>query len=361
MSDRARRILRALVPYALVAVIGGGTALALADRIGALGGFDELVWAKPWALLLLFACALLAWVGFHLHARRAASLSFSQVGELARARRGVAAWLLPLPRALRVVAVGLIAFALARPQTMTREEIEVEGVDIMLVLDLSRSMEEQDMPRNRLDAAQRTIRRFLEGRKHDRIGLVVFAKEAMLQCPLTLDYRALDTIVSNLAIGDLDPMGTAIGDGLGLALASLRRSTAKSKVVILLTDGDSNVVNEMNPEEATRVARERGVRVFTVLMGREAGPLISPRLRQYGTNPELLRRIAAETRGRYFHAGDADALARSFEEVRATLEKTKMRQVGKVYGELYPMFVAPALGFLLVEILLGLTRFRRFP
>src|SRR5262249_16745089 len=259
----------------------------------------ELV--NPGALALLGGCILLAWVGFHLHARRAATFSFSRVGDLKRTRRGLLAWLGPLPRALRVVAVGLLAVALARPQKFTRQEIDLEGIDIMMVLDLSKSMHERDLRRNRLHAAQRTVRQFIAG-KADRIGLVIFAKQAMLQCPLTVDMNALDRIVADLAIGAIDPMGTAIGDGLGVAIASLRRSEAKSKVIILLTDGDSNVVNEMNPDEAIVAAKEHGIRVFTVLMGRELVGGEPEEMQAYGTNPALLKRIAAETSGRYFHA-----------------------------------------------------------
>lgn len=356
--------MRWLIPYGIVVVVGGIIAAVLLSDLANLGRVEKLIFDDRWALLLLVACALVAWVGFHLHLRRSATFTFSRVGDLARTHRGFLAWLSPTPRALRVVALGLLAVALARPQTMRRQEIEVEGIDIMLVLDVSKSMEEQDLPRDRLDAAQRTIRRFLRDRKHDRIGLVVFAKQSMLQCPLTLDYAALDTIVADLAIGDVEPMGTAIGDGLGLALAGLRRSDAKSKVVILLSDGDSNVVNEMNPDEAKELAKKMGVRVFTVLIGREEGSTghIDRFGRQpYAVNPELLKRIAAETQGRYFHAPDGRALDAGFEEVRATLKKSKRREVGKVFTELYPKLAVPALGLLLVEVLLSLTRFRKFP
>jgi Ca-activated chloride channel family protein len=356
--------LTGLLPYGLVLLLGGLALAFVASELEKLKA-ETIVFQKRGALLLLVGAALVAWVGFHLHARQAATFSFSRVGDLSRIRPGLVSWLSPLPRALRVVTLVLLALALARPQTFRRQEIEVEGIDIMLVLDLSKSMSERDLLRNRLDAAQRTIRKFLIGRKNDRMGLVVFAKEAMVQCPLTLDYGALDTIVSDLALGDIEGMGTAIGDGLGLALASLRRSDAKSKVMILLSDGDSNVVNEMNPDEAKALAKTMGVRVFTVLIGREAGgpaqfDPFSGR-QGYSTNPELLKSLAAETRGKYFHAGDSAALERGFEEVRATLEKSKRREVGRVYVDLFPALVTPALGLLLLEILLSLTRFRKFP
>jgi Ca-activated chloride channel homolog len=358
MGARLGRAVALLLPYAYVLALAGLVAVLIDATIDDSRG--TLTFAEADVLILLLGCALLAWVGFHLHRRRSATFAFSRVEDLRQSGRGFVSWLAPLPRALRLVAVGLIVLALARPQTVAREVVEIEGIDIMLVLDLSKSMSERDLRRNRLDAAQRTIRRFITGR-NDRVGLVIFARNAMLQCPLTLDMTALDRIVAELQIGDIDPMGTAIGDGVGLAVASLRRSDARSKVVILLTDGDSNVVNVMNPEEALAAARERDIRIFTVLMGSEAALSGEPGRRSYGTNPTLLKEMAAQSGGRYYHAGDTDALARGFEEVRATLEKSKRREVRRVPTELYVHFALPALVLLLLEVLLSLTRLRRFP
>lgn len=360
MDSRLLRVWAVISPYVYVLVLGVAAWLVIDATIE--HDRSTLSFARRDALVLLFGCLLLAWVGFHLARRRSPTFSFSRVGDLRRTQRGIVSWLAPLPRALRIVAVGLIAVALARPQTYAREVIELEGIDIMLVLDLSKSMSERDLRRNRLDAAQRTIRQFIKNR-NDRVGLVIFAKNAMLQCPLTLDMSALDRIVAELQIGDIEPMGTAIGDGVGLAVAALRRSDAKSRVVILLTDGDSNVVNEMNPDEALAAAKERGIRVFTVLMGRESdGPLTDELGRRaYGTNPALLKQMAEESHGRYFHAGDTEALARGFEEVRSTLEKSKHKEVRRVPTELFPRFVFAALGLLLIEVVLALTRLRRFP
>src|SRR5262249_24032804 len=162
------------------------------------------------------------------------------------------------------------------------------GIDIMVIFDMSKSMQETDLRLNRLDAGQRVIRNFIARREGDRIGLVVFAREALLQCPLTTDYRSLDQVVADLAIGDLPELGTAIGDGLALAVAQLRRSEARSRIAILISDGDSNVAYQMDPDEATRVAAAMGIRVFTVLVEREdsRGPVGA---NQYAVNPELLR------------------------------------------------------------------------
>ena len=358
---RRDRLWQALVPWAIVIVLAGAGALVYAQLIRpARGG---LAVDNPWALVLLAGAGLAAWAGFHLRARRAASLSFSRVGDLSRQRRGAAGWLAGLPAALRVVALGLVAIALARPQIIQREEIELDGIDVMVVLDMSKSMEERDLQPYRMEAALRTVREFLRGRKQDRIGLVVFAKQAMLKCPLTLDYSVLDAMVSDLAIGEVDPMGTAIGDAVGLAVASLKRSDAKSKAIVLVTDGDSNVINEMSPDESLALTKKLGIRVFTVLVGEEAASAQDDPFgrRQYGTNPALLKAFAKDTGGKYFHAGDGRALERGFEEVRATLEKSKRKEVRRIPTELYAWFVTPALALVLVEVLLGLTRLRRFP
>jgi Ca-activated chloride channel homolog len=354
-----RRPWQALAPYFLLAVIAVPLGLALHTQISLATGGQSIRWERPLALLLLAGVALVAWVAFHLRRARASTLAFSSVAALALTRRGWVAQLASLPDVLRVLAIGLIAVALARPQTFRMEEIEVESIDIMIVLDLSKSMEERDLGRDRLDAGQRTIRTFLRQIEHDRVGLVVFAEAAMLQCPLTHDHSALDQIVADLAIGDVPEMGTAIGDSLALALASLRRSDARSKVVILLSDGDSNMTREFTPRQAKDQAQAMGVKVFTILLGREGGSLFGTR---YAVNPELLQEIARDTGGAFFRAGDDRALARSFHRVRQTLETSRRRVKGRILGaELFPWLAVTAFVLLLIEILMRLTRWRRFP
>lgn len=354
---------RRLWAYLLLLAVGGVVAMVTWSELGRIAAKEPVVWKSPRAFALLAGCVLIVWVHFHLRPLRAATMRFSRVGDLRPARPGWVSRLSALPSVFRVVALGLIVAALARPQTFRKEVLEVEGIDIMLVLDLSRSMEERDLRRNRLDAGQRTIRRFLEGRESDRIGLVVFATEAMLQCPLTVDYKTLDAIVSDVAIGDVPEMGTAIGDALGLALGSLRRSEAASKVVILVSDGDSNVARVLDPIEAKEIATQMGVRVFTVLVGSESdrgGGLL--RRRQHAVNPDLLRAIAEDTGGVFFRAGDDEELENSFRTIREMLEKSEIRMVGTTPDEeLFDWLVYAALGFLGFELLLGLTRWRRFP
>ncbi len=348
-----------LIAYVVLLVFGGTAALVMWGNLSNSAGNEALRWGHPGAFGLLGACVLLTWVLFHLRWQRAAALSYSRVQDVALPRRGLIASLATVPAVLRIIAIGFIAVALARPQTFKTEKVKGEGIDIMIIFDLSESMKGDDLRPTRLYAGQRTIRRFLARRDGDRIGLVVFAREAMLQCPLTLDYHSLDRIVADLEIGDVPEMGTAIGDGLGLALASLRRSSAKSKVAILISDGDSNVANAMDPHEAKELAHRMGVRVFTVLMGEEG--LLGGR-NQHAVNPELLRSIANDTGGLFFNAGDDSELEKSFDEIRSTLEKSETETTMVTpHAELFPHLVAAAVVLLFLEITLAMSRWRRFP
>jgi Ca-activated chloride channel family protein len=214
--------------------------------------------------------------------------------------------------------------------------------------------------RDRMDAALAVVRDFLAEREHDRVGLAIFGQGALLQCPLTHDMDVLDWVVADLQIGDVPDLGTAIGDGLGMALGQLKKSDARSKVVILLSDGDNNVVTAFTPEEAGQMAHDMGVKVFTVLAGAESGG--------WGTfggmsvNPETLRNLAAMTGGEFFRATDSARLNDSFEAVRKSLEKTRRVVKERVPDqELFGPLVVLAAVLLALEQLLTATRFRRFP
>jgi len=360
-----RRLTRTMFPWLLVAGLGGIAALVATRYFEAARGPEKIVWRSPHAVVLLAAAGLVGVIAFHLHRRRAAAMAFSQT-HLVR-RIGVAAWLSDLPSVLRVLAVAALAVALARPETYRTVRREIDTIDIMLVVDMSKSMEENDLPRDRLDAAQRVIRRFLRRTTHDRIGLVVFGQHAMLQCPLTLDTKVLEQVVADLAIGDVPELGTAIGDGLGLALSQLRddrrdlgpdNAPAKSKVVILLSDGDSNSVTRFEPEEAARVAKDMGVKVYTVLVGREESDLFGG----MSVNPATLHSIATMTGGEFFRATDYESFDRGFQAVRSKLDTTKRVEIERIPDK--QMFVPLAI---LALILLGLdlvlshTRLRRLP
>ena len=228
----------------------------------------------------------------------------------------------------------------------------------MLVLDLSKSMEETDLPRNRLDAAQRVVRNFVKKRESDRVGLVVFANGVMLQCPLTSDMKALDQIVADLAIGDVPDQGTAIGDGLALGLAQLRRAKSKSRIVILLSDGDNNVSRHYAPRQAADLAAEMKVKVFTVLVGAEGGLFGGS-----DVDPETLRSIARRTGGEFFRAGDADELERSFQQGAVDPREAEADQARSASSTRTSTrrWSSLGLGLLGLELVLVGGRFRRLP
>lgn len=316
----------------------------------------QLEWKSPRAVFLVAGAGLVALLGFHLHRRRAATMGFSQVKLIGP--RGAGAALAPLPIALRVLALVAIAIGLGRPETYRTLKREVDSIDIVIVMDMSKSMEETDMPRDRMDAAQRVIRRFLRRNKNDRIGLVIFGQQAMLQCPLTHDTRILEKIVADLVIGDVPELGTAIGDGLALAVAQLKRSDAKSKVVILLSDGDSNWVTRFAPDEAARVARDEKIKVYTLLVGREESDLFGG----MSVNPATLRSIASVTGGEFFRASDYASFDRGFQTVRTKLDTSKRTVSERIPDQqLFVPFALLGVALLLLEMLLSHTRLRRLP
>ncbi len=353
MSTRRQRIVVAWLLLGLIALpVGWGMKVYIEDAERQ----QQLDWFRPHAFWLLLAGLLIAWVQFHLRTERGAALGFTRVAHMQRAGGGMVAYLAFLPAVLRIVAIGAIAVGLARPQTYRTVTYEEDSIDIMIVLDLSKSMEDTDLPQNRLDAAQRVVRRFVAQRKGDRVGLVVFAQRSMLQCPLTNDMQVLDRVVADLVIGDVSELGTAIGDGLGMGLAHLRKSDAKSKIVILLSDGDNNVSTLMTPQQAAQAAAELGIQVFTVLVGAEGS------LFNNSVDPRTLENIAKITGGQFFKATDSEKLSESFDLVRQTLDKTRRKHTErKKDKELFVPLVGLAFGLLLLELALSATRFRRFP
>jgi Ca-activated chloride channel family protein len=343
-------------PWLLVLVLGGALALVayiyLQDTLGA----EPIVWKSWHAIGLVYGAVLVGAIAFHLQRRRSAVLGFSQVAMVGT--RGIGAWLADLPSVLRVLALALLAIGLMRPETYRTVVHDEDTIDIMIVVDMSKSMEERDMPHDRLDAAQRVIRKFLGRSKHDRIGLVIFGQQAMLQCPLTQDKKVLEQIVADLEIGDVPELGTAIGDGLALALAQLRRSDAKSKVVILLSDGDSNWVTRFSPDEAARTAHDMGVKVYTLLVGREGSDIFGG----MSVNPATLRNIAQETGGEFFRAEDYESFEQGFLNVRSRLDKTKRVRKERVPDrQLFVFFGGIAAALIALELLLSHTRLRRLP
>ena len=338
----------ALAALALVAAV-------LATWLG--GGLRHLVFDAPaW-----FAAAVvpIAAVVFRaLWSPRPATFRFSRMASLTRIRRGFAARLVHVPDGLRLAAALLMVVALARPQsTRGADRIRHEGIDIVVVLDLSDSMETPDMVPNRLGAAKLVIDDFIRRRPHDRIGLVAFGSSASTVSPLTMDHGVLRALVNRLRLGVMDGSATAIGEGLGVALNRLEDAEAQAdvgeEVVVLLTDGVNNA-GTLDPDTAATAAAERGVRVYTVLMGqsRLAG--------DDSIDPARLERIASVTGGYAYTAVDQEALRGSFQDLLDKLEKsTKEGQA--VRPELFAWFLWPALVLLLLDVGLRSTRLRRFP
>lgn len=277
---------------------------------------------------------------------------------------------------VRLLALALLAVALARPQVVEKEqEIKTEGIDIMLALDISGSMQAEDFkPNNRLHVAKEVVAEFLGMVRNDRVGLVVFAGQAFTQCPLTLDYDVLRSLLAPLEVGLVED-GTAIGTALANAVARLKDSAAKSKVVILLTDGENNA-GQIDPRTAANIAQAFAVRVYTIGVGKAGGAPIPVNHPVYGKvyarNPDgslvltkldetSLRAIADVTGGRYFRATDADALKRIYAEI-LDLERTKFEIKEYERSREYFRWAAfPALALLLMELGLARTKLRVLP
>jgi len=363
------RLGRILLPIGWTVGVLALSALA----VFALLRFDpDLRFEHPWALLLLLAMPLVLWNGAYRTLARGPRLTFSRTAALAAGPRGLGAWLWPLSPALRAVALALVAVALARPQSVSQKsKAEVEGIDIMFVMDLSNSMRAADVQPTRLAGAKAVIDDFIGRRRSDRIGAVVFGRDAYVLCPLTLDYTALRGMVAGLELGIVDGRGTAIGNGTATGLNRLRRSDAKSKVVILLTDGDSNSGN-ISPRQSAEFAKAHRVKIYSVLMG-ERGDVPVPtgrtdafgrpeyEMAEYPVNPELLREMSRETGGEFWQVTDAQGLRNSFHQILDRLDRSKIADAGVLYAEAFPSFLAPALVLVALEVLLRFTRLRRFP
>jgi len=271
---------------------------------------------------------------------------------------------------LTLLALVLLLVALAGPRVAHRsEEVEGQGIDIVLSLDISGSMRSLDFePDDRLSAAKNVIREFIAGRPHDRIGLVVFAQKAFTQCPLTLDHPVLAGFLDEVQIGLIED-GTAIGLGLATAVARLRHSDSPSRTVVLLTDGENNVPT-LEPETAVELARSLDVRVYTVAIGRQGlvpfpvdDPIFGRRTRQMETKIDLvlLQKIADTTGGQMFQATDPEALEKIFKTIDELETARYKTTVSTWYRQLMPWFALPALLILLLEGILTATWLRRLP
>ena len=325
--------------------------------------------ADPWVLAgLVLVPALLYWF-LKKTPMRSATVRFSNLGLVREIQPGRRLGPRIVLAILRVLAVGFIVMAVARPQSGIRgEEVITQGVDLILAMDISSSMLAEDIRPNRVEAAKQVAAKFVQGRKHDRIGMVVFSAQGFTQCPLTLDYGILLQFLEQIHVGMIED-GTAIGMGLATAVNRLRTSEAKSKVIVLLTDGRNNR-GEIDPVTAAQLAEAFGIRIYTIGAGTRGtamypvnDPFFGKRYvpMQVDIDENVLGEIARITGGRYFRATDRQSLEAIYREIDE-LEKTKIKVKEYTrYSEWFMIFAGTALLMLLVEAGLANTRFRKIP
>ena len=274
-----------------------------------------------------------------------------------------------LPEWLRVAGMILLVVALARPQSLDPKEQRREGIDIMLALDASGSMKAADFqPKDRMNVAKESIANLIQERPNDRFGLVLFAGEATTWTPLTLDHPVFSQMLASVEIGLL-PEGTAIGTALGTALNRLKTSETQTRVIVLVTDGDNNA-GSISPEEAARIAKNRDIPVYTILIGK-GGPVPFPagknilgqtryEDREIPVNPELLSAIASETGGEAYRATDEGQLDTSLHQILDELDRSRLTGATQGFGEeTFRLWIGLGLLFLVSERVLRAGRWRR--
>ncbi len=325
--------------------------------------------AQPeWFWLFALVPLVAGWAWWYAFRTRK-GMRFSSIDPVHSAPRSLWVRLRELPAVLRIGAVALGVFALARPQERdTIRERYAEGVDIVLVLDTSTSMRAEDFSPNRFEAARDVAAEFIESRTSDRVGLIVFAAKAYTQTPLTLDYNFLLRMLDEVEVGVIED-GTAIGTAIAMGVNRLKNSAAESKVLILLTDGQNNR-GEIDPVTASEVAQTMDVRIYSIGVGTHGEapfPFDDPfggqrrQMIPVEIDEDMLSSVAKKTGGRYFRATNKETLQSIYVEI-GELEKTEIEERFYTdYTERYAVFLWPAFGLLLLELLLSGTRLRRTP
>lgn len=332
-----------------------------------MSNWSNIEFTHPQFLWLLLIVPILVLWYFLKRFSNTAPLTLSNTS--AFTQTSLLAKLKPLLYVLRLLAISLLIVALARPRiTSVSTKVNTnKGIDIVMAIDVSASMLAKDLQPNRLEALKKVANNFVEQRPNDRIGIVVYAGESFTQTPITSDKRIVRNTINNIQWGQLDG-GTAIGMGLGSAVNRLKESKAKSKVIILLTDGVNNA-GFVDPKTATELAKELEIKVYTIGIGTK-GTALSPvsminNQLQYQKVPveideELLKYIAQETKGKYFRATDNSKLRAIYSEINK-LEKTEIEEFKYYnYDERYRSFAMLAGIFLIIEMILKFTLFRSF-
>ncbi len=329
---------------------------------------SDLTFQSP-LLLFLLPAAVAPAVLPYLWKRRmgAVTMSYADTRLLPTTRVSLRLRLIPFVSMLRYLALALVIVAAARPQLAdAREVIRGEGVDIAIALDVSGSMGETDFEPHRLGAAKEIIADFINERKYDRIGLVVFSREAFIQSPPTLDHLALERLLRDVYLADEMRLedGTAIGSGMATAANMLKDSGAESKLVTLITDGVNNA-GELDPITVATAAEAVGIKLYTIGVGRDSedggASAAGTETQENPLDEETLREIAAITNARYYRATDTEELRGIYDEINA-LEKSDVEILNFIrYREVLAWFLVPALALLLLELVLSNTVFRRLP
>lgn len=344
-------------------------------------------WQYPWALLALVLVPVVWYFGTFAQDARRPRMRLGTIAPLTTGPRGLRANLRDLPGVVRAVALALLILAIARPvSVLSDQKSDDRGIDIIVVLDVSNSMDavldadptflpgaphpEPGKRLTRLDTAKLVIEDFISRRRTDRIGAVVFGRSAYVLSPPTLDYHLLTQLIDRVELRVVDGYGTAIGDALGTAVARLRRSDAASKVVVLLTDGDSNA-GQLAPEHAAKLAADIGAKVYTIQIGNGEEVEVYAGKNLFGqpqyvkrrdpVNPELLQRIAQTTGGGAYVATDAKALVGSMHSVLDSLDKSRFEASISSFEDLFPFLLIPGVLLVGLDALLRAFLLRRFP
>ena len=324
--------------------------------------------AYPWVLWLLVLIPVLGFILWRRRQKMVTEVTFSSLQPFAHMQRALRERLHTVPLWLRLAALALFIIALARPQSVSsRENVSTEGIDIVMLLDISGSMLAEDFTPNRMQAAKQVAEEFIDGRANDRIGLVIFSAESFTQCPLTTDYPVLKSLLKEVKNGMIAD-GTAIGLALANGVNRLKDSKAKSRVMILLTDGVNNR-GEIDPITAAKIAATFGIRVYTVGVGAQGEapyPVETPfgiqrRLIPVDLDEKTLSAVADMTGGKYYRATDNRKLKAIYKEIDQ-LERSKIEVTAyKRYSEKFYGWLFGGLALVLLEVALSGTVLRKIP
>lgn len=329
---------------------------------------NNITFGYPFILyFLLIIPIILFWYWKH-NKKRSAAITYSNLDVFVGLDKTLKERLRHLPFFLRLLGLSLLIIALARPQSYSSgENVYTEGIDVAMLLDISGSMLAEDFKPNRLEAAKNVIDEFVAGRTTDKIGLVVFASESFTQCPLTIDYPVLRNLLKEIKSGIIED-GTAIGTAIANGVNRLKDSEAKSKVIILLTDGVNNS-GEIDPITAAQIAEKYGIRIYTVGVGTEGEapyPFQTPFGKRYQMVPveideKVLNEVANITDGKYFRATDNKKLEEIY-NIIDTLEKTRVEITSyRKAKELFYGWLFAGLMMILLELILSRTFLRKLP